>query len=346
MDQAFSLGRGLPQAFVLGGAFLLHDLGMALASYPVGVAELHEEPGWKDAAVQLFRRKHGRAPRASELSSLDAEIQRAATEQLLRLKHAEQAERLGTISYRHSGRDQEYYLLDDADLRQRYGRLIGRLAYSHWWPASELSSQFGDTIGAYPGSPTHWTIDPLKLALVLRVVDACHLDDRRAPGFLRALRKPTGESEKHWRFQEYVQTPHVKHGRLEFSSSNDFPLDDAEAWWLGYELLNLADDELHKADVILRDTGRPPFAVTGVSGADDPARMAQHLRTRGWTPVPTTIQVSNVPALVRNLGGTGLYGENPRVPLRELIQNARMLSSRGESRRSAISRGAKSASAY
>jgi hypothetical protein len=230
------------EAFVLGGAFLLHDLGMALASYPAGIAELRAELGWRDAAAQLFRRKYGRAPRANEMSSLDAEIQRAATEQVLRLRHAEQAERLGTISYQHSNRDEIYYLLDDTDLRQAYGRLIGRLAYSHWWPVDKLPDQFNATIGAFPGSPAEWTIDPLKLALVVRVAVACHLDTRRAPGFLRALRKPIGESEKHWRFQEYVQTPHAKNGRVEFSTPNDFPLEDVEVWWLGYEMLNLADD--------------------------------------------------------------------------------------------------------
>jgi hypothetical protein len=311
------------EAFVLGGAFLLHDLGMALASYPDGIAELQEKTGWKDAAAQLFRRKHGRAPRVNEMSNLDEEIKRAATEQLLRLRHAEQAENLAVTSYRHTTRDTEYFLIENADLRKTYGRLIGRIAYSHWWPANELSTHFNDIIGAFPGSPSEWTIDPLKLALVVRVADACHLDVRRAPGFLRALRKPTGESERHWRFQEYVQTPNAKNGRLEFSTPMEFPLEDVDVWWLGYEMLNMADDELRKADMILRDTRRQTFVVNCVAGANDPDRLTRHFRTKEWKPVPTKIQVSDVSALVRNLGGTGLYGENPRVPLRELIQNAR-----------------------
>jgi hypothetical protein len=257
------------------------------------------------------------------LTTLDEEIQRSATEQLLRLRHAEQAERLGTTGYQHSNRDGIYYLIDDADLRQTYGGLIGRLAYSHWWPADKLTDEFNRIIGAFSGGPSEWTIDPLKLALVVRVADACHLDTRRAPGFLRALRKPTGVSEKHWRFQEYVQISHTMDGRMVFSTPKDFPLEDGEVWWLGYEMLNLADDELREADMLLRDTGRRAFAVNGVAGANDPARLARHFRTKAWKPVPTKIQVSDEPSLVRNLGGTGLYGENPRVPLRELIQNAR-----------------------
>ena len=73
--------------------------------------------------------------------------------------------------------------------------------HSHWWPVEELPVQFNTVIGALPGSPPEWKIDPLKLALIVRVADACHLDGRRTPGFLRAARKPTGESEKHWRFR-------------------------------------------------------------------------------------------------------------------------------------------------
>lgn len=311
------------EAFVLGGAFMLHDLGMALASYPDGLAELRKDTKWRDAAVQLFRRKNGRMPRPSEMSSLGAEIEGAATEEVLRLRHAEQAGQLAKTGYRHANRDSEYYLIDDVELRDAYGELIGSIAHSHWLPARDLPGRFDKIIGAFPGSPADWTIDRLKLALVLRVADACHLDGRRAPGFLRALRKPSGVSERHWRFQEYLQTPHVNDRRLEFSASKDVPLDDAEAWWLAYEMLNLADHELCEAKIILRDKGKKEFLVDSISGADDPTRLVHHMPTSGWKPIPTTIRVGDVAGLVRSLGGSGLYGDNPRVPLRELIQNAR-----------------------
>lgn len=311
------------EAFGLGGAFLLHDLGMALASYPAGHADLEKDPSWADAAVQLFRRKHGRSPSSKEMGSLDADIRQGATEQLLRLRHAQHAEELATIAYRHTDRDMAYHLIEDEELRHRYGRLLGTIAYSHWWPAEQLPDRFKTPIGAFPGSPGEWTIDPLKLAFILRTADACHLDARRAPGFLRAIRKPTGESEKHWRFQEYVQTPYVEDGRVVFSATHAIPLDDREAWWLGYELVSLADRELRNADIILREAGKPPFAANAVAGASDPARLRRYFPTQGWEPVPTTLRISDVAGLVRNLGGQGLYGPNPRVPLRELIQNAR-----------------------
>src|SRR5437879_5711003 len=36
------------EAFVLGGAILLHDLGMGLAAYPGGLTVLRQETVWKD----------------------------------------------------------------------------------------------------------------------------------------------------------------------------------------------------------------------------------------------------------------------------------------------------------
>src|SRR5208337_2104208 len=120
------------EGFVLGGAFLLHDLGMALASYPVGMAELEKDPSWQDAATQLFRRKHGRSPSGKEMASLDPEDRQGATEQFLRLNHAKHAEEVATIEYRHTDRDAVYHLIEDEELRQRYGRIIGRIAHSHW----------------------------------------------------------------------------------------------------------------------------------------------------------------------------------------------------------------------
>ncbi|MGO9462674.1 MAG: ATP-binding protein [Isosphaeraceae bacterium] len=311
------------EGFILGGAFLLHDLGMALASYPGGGSELERETDWQDAVVQVFRRKYRRSPTKRERAAPEAEIKREATEQVLRLRHAKHAADLGTIGFRHADRDEVHYLIEDAELRQAYGPLIGRIASSHGWSADTLRAEFGSQIGAFAGSPPEWKIDPLKLALIVRVADACHLDARRAPGFLRALRKPAGESEKHWRFQGYVQTPLVENGRLVFGATKEMPLEDMATWWLCYDMLGFADRELRDADAILRESVKRRFAVDSVAGANDPARLRRYFPTKGWQPIPTKLQVSDVAGLVRNLGGQGLYGDNQRVPLRELIQNAR-----------------------
>jgi HSP90 family molecular chaperone len=46
------------------------------------------------------------------------------------------------------------------------------------------------------------------------------------------------------------------------------------------------------------------------------------VQTRGWRPIDAHLQVSDVPHIVESLGGSMLYGDDPTVALRELIQNA------------------------
>jgi len=43
------------EAFVLGCAFLVHDLGMGLAAYPEGLAGLKKLALWKDTVADLLR---------------------------------------------------------------------------------------------------------------------------------------------------------------------------------------------------------------------------------------------------------------------------------------------------
>lgn len=313
------------EGFVLGAAFLLHDLGLALASYPDGQIELREDPSWKDAIARSLRKRLGRIPNSGELRQPEPDIVQQADEEVLRLRHAQRAEDLAVIGFRHRSRDLTYYLLENFDLRQTYGRLAGRIAYSHWWSIDQIvdDPHLNREIGAFPKGPTDWTIEPLKLALVLRVTDACHLDARRAPGFLRALRKPDGVAEHHWRIQEFIQKPRAKNHRVEFTSPNPVPAADKEAWWVGYDLVQLADRELRDAEIVLSELSLPPFAVHGVAGCTSARSLAKYIPTAGWVPVDTSIRSSDVGALVRKIGGEGLYGRNPSVPLRELIQNAR-----------------------
>ena len=102
-----------------------------------------------------------------------------------------------------------------------------------------------------------------------------------AAGFLRALRKPTGESERYWRFQENVQAPFVENGQVVFTAPMDTPLGDVDCWWLGYELISLADRELHLADTMLRETGRPPVCRTRGCRSQRP-RQARKASSNLW----------------------------------------------------------------
>ena len=310
------------EAFVLGGAFLIHDLGMGLAAYPNGIEDLKKEPLWNDVVTSLLKEKLGRLPSKDELINLDIEIQKQATAQVLRNLHAKHAERLALIEWHNQEEDAQYRLIEDPEFRKLYGPLIGKIAHSHWWSVDKLRQEFQTKLGAPAGVPSDWVVDPLKLACILRVADASHLDARRASGFLRALRKPTGDSDDHWIFQGKLSQPMLKADRLEFTSGSPFPIEDASSWWLCFDALRSADLELREVDTLLADTDRPRLAARGVAGVEEPERLIKFIATKDWLPIDTRIKVSNVASLIRNLGGEQLYGDDKIVPLRELIQNA------------------------
>ncbi|MBZ5526730.1 MAG: ATP-binding protein [Acidobacteriia bacterium] len=153
------------------------------------------------------------------------------------------------------------------------------------------------------------------------MADAAHLDGARAPSWLKVIRKPHKSSTKHWVFQEKCNQPISQGDRLLFTSV-PFGADEAEAWWLCFDALQLLDRELSDVDSILADSKRKQFAMRGVQGAGQADRLCKWLQTDGWLPVDTRIRVSDVASLARELGGEQLYGRNRLVPLRELLQNA------------------------
>lgn len=121
---------------------------------------------------------------------------------------------------------------------------MGRIAHSHWWPVDKLREEFPVRLGAPYGYPRDWTIDPLKLACLLRVADVCHIDARRAPGFLRAIRQPEGIAQEHWVFQEHLHQPQPSEDRLLYTSGHRFGVEEASAWWLCFDTLQTIDREL------------------------------------------------------------------------------------------------------
>jgi Histidine kinase-, DNA gyrase B-, and HSP90-like ATPase len=312
------------EAFVLGGAFLIHDLGMGLAAWPGGLDDLMKEEGWDDVLAGALTSLLGRQPERSELSAPSTEALRIAKENALRERHALHAAELALISWKSTGTGANYHLIDNVDLRNNYGRLIGEIAASHWWDIDQVADRFpGTTIGAPVTCPDEWTVDALKLACLMRCADAAHLDARRAPGFLRAVRKPSPYSDLHWKFQGYLQRPRLENDRMVYTSVRPFELQDAPAWWLAFESIEMVDGELRKVDALLADRGKSRFRARSVKGADNPKRLAELVPTIGWNPIDARVTVSNVPGLVRSLGGANLYGDSPKIALRELIQNAR-----------------------
>jgi len=307
------------EAFVLGGSFLIHDLGMGLAAYPGGIDQLKKEPTWNDTIACLLKEKIDHIPTKEEIDNPDIEIVHQATEEILRGLHARRAKQLCDISWKEASN--EYYLIGNAEIRRKYGQIIGEIAQSHWLPVSRLADRFPSKIGALPGYPPDWSIDPIKLACLFRAADAVHIDSSRAPPFLRILRKPSEMSRNHWVFQEHLQQPMVENNRLKFTSGDQFPIEEISAWWLCFDVLKMIDRELCQIDALLADIGRERLEARGVVGIEDANRLAKLVPTKDWIPIDAQIKISNIPSLIKKLGGKHLYGEDPIVPLRELIQN-------------------------
>lgn len=313
------------ETFILGGAILVHDLAMSQAAYQNEFDKLKSEPIWRDTVSGLLRGKFSRTPTRDEIANPDAETEKSAIQTLLRELHARQATVLPTKEWGYAGT--KYYLLEDAELRVAFADDIGKVAFSHNWPLEHLlnSTKLLQKPAGGPGwLPRQWTVDLVKLACLLRTADALHADERRAPGFLAALRQPSGISDQHWRFQLLLNAPHreQKDDRIRYRSNRPFKIDEFDAWWICHDWLRIVDRELWTVDALLADTGRPRLAAKGVWNVDDPTRLAEDVQTEGWEPANAEVRISDIAGLVRMLGGKQLYGDRPEVPLRELIQNA------------------------
>lgn len=320
-------GPGFPaltptEAFMLGAAFLVHDLGMAFAAYPGGREELRRQEIWGDAVVAILRAELGRYPASHELAGVSEEVSAQADAVALRSLHAAQAEELVTAHWPDPDSGEALYLIDDRELRSALGPTTGKLAHSHWWSLDRVAREFSHVLGAPGGFPRDWTIDALKLACILRVADAAHLSPTRAPVFMRALKRPDGLSADHWRFQGKLLQPTAQNGRLQFSSASGFEPSEASAWWLCFDALESVDRELRQVDALLGDMQKPPLAVRGVAGAESPQRLSEWVQVRGWAPIDVRPKVTDALRVAEQLGGRALYGENPTVVLRELVQNA------------------------
>lgn len=324
-DSASSVAEGAvsvnpAEAFVLGASILLHDAGMSLAAYPGGLAEIRKTIAWKDSVARLALASEEHRMEAFDVDDPPDFIERRILPDVLRRLHAERAEELAEQAWQ--GPDgSQLYLVEDSELRRFYGPTIGRIAHSHWWSVQKIEQEFSEDLGALANHTVN-RIDRVKLACLLRVADALHIDSRRAPRFLRAITNPGGLSGLHWSFQERLARPHIELDAVVFTTGQPFRREDAEAWWLAYDTLNAVDRELRDVDLLLQSRGREVLKARRVKGAGSPEMLARSVETRGWRPVDARLQVSDVPRIIENLGGSKLYGNDPTVALRELIQNA------------------------
>lgn len=309
------------EAWVLGLSILLHDIGMGLAAYPGGLEELKSTDLWKDLIAMRLLQRLGRAALPGEMANPPTEIEQEATRESLRVLHAKRASDLALVSWSSNGTD--FHLIEDDELRTNFGGIAGRIAQSHHHDVGQLQSTLGPKLGAPGFLPQDWTLDPVKIACLLRVADACHLDSRRAPSFLMALRKPVGLSRDHWVFQNNLLRPQLAEGSaLTFTSSRPFVDEEADAWFLCAETLEMVDRELRGVDELLCHSNRQQLKASRVLAVGDNERMSTYIKTENWEPLDSRLKVGDVPGLVEKLGGESLYGPNELVTIRELIQNA------------------------
>lgn len=136
---------------------------------------------------------------------------------------------------------------------------------------------------------TQLKVDLLKIACLLRVADALHLDRRRAPLFVRALDRPGGVSALHWAFQSKLAFPYIENDAVVFTADEPCTIEEAESWWCGFDAFCLADRELRAADLLLREQGRGGLKARRVKGANNLDELVRLVSVSGWRPVETRL---------------------------------------------------------
>jgi len=312
------------EVFIFGGAVLLHDLGHTVTVYEGGADAIKQTDEWRQAVLwRLDLADDDPNPSDETFLKPGKDIEAAALFDALRSLHAGQAEVLCRQSY--EGPYGPIFLLDDDELRPHLGQVIGRVAASHHWDRETLREQLGGRRGPFAMVPDLGTLQPVKLACLLRCADACQIDQRRAPDIDYALHQPDGTSKQHWNAQNRLSLPHrdqETENSITFTSTFDFEEENADAWWIAHDLVHVAHQELQECDALMRDQGLQAFAVKGVAGASDSAALSEKIRTSGWKPVDASLRISDPRQMVELFGGKNYYGEHALwVAVRELLQN-------------------------
>ena len=322
-------GKAFPlnpvEAFVLGGAILLHDAGHALATYRGRLEELQKTPQWRDKLAMALRQPTGEPATKDAMANPPAEVKDRVLFDTLRVLHAQRAVQLAEYGVIDPATGDTLHLIDDDQIRKHLGESMGLIAASHHWNLDQLEAKLQTKVGAISGMPDAWAIDPIKIACVLRCADAIQIDQTRAPDFLYAQLLIRGVSDLHWRAQNRLASPTLDHKdpkSLLFTSTKAFERNEADAWWIAFDAINQADKEIQQTNIFLGDLGRPTLSVARIRDANSPERLALSVKTRGWRPVSAEVKISNVGRVVSWFGGEALYGKDLTVPIRELVQNA------------------------
>lgn len=312
------------EIFIYGGAVLLHDSALCFEAYG-GVDTLRATDIWRDAYALGKER--------GEL------VEKVLTDfcdfQSVRLLHAKQAAFLATKTWRSKETEEHISLISDDLLRNSYGEIIGQIASTHHWNIDELKERLPPFIGATDEFPNEWGVNPIKIACLLRCADALHISKARAPDLLNIITTRAGVSRNHWQAQNWL-APATLHPddtagqTLLITSTKAFDEKNDRAWWVAYDLIELANREIQAANEVLRGVSGATdgLQIKQIAGSGSTSELSKYVRTSGWRPAPIKLGVSDVKGLVEKLGGQSLYGtkdfeSNFLIVLRELIQNAK-----------------------
>jgi len=303
------------EGYVLGCAFLIHDAAHVSPAYSGGLASLTNTDEWKDLVGLKFK---GSEPieGSAEYESLLFDV--------ARIHHAKQAKEITRISWRDQSNNTEIYFIDEPELRSIYSELIGEIAESHNWSSEKVFNTFQHRKINPPGflNEKDWEVDCLKIAFILRTADAAHIDSRRAPSYLFSFLNPQKTSRLHWLYQNKLGKLKLIDNKLRINSGSSFNETERSAWWLAFDTAQMIDKELKSAFYYLCDGGREPLSAQSVLGIESPSSFSSYVTVNNWEPEDTSIYISNLPSLIKMLGGSALYGNDETVSFRELIQNS------------------------
>ncbi len=307
------------ETFILGMAFLLHDAASSTFAFSNGIDDLVNTSEWKDFVAQKNFDK--------ETMERGKPGYKQTLLETLRILHSQQAEKLLKQNWKDLN-DEPRYLMEDIELRNYYGPIIGKIAASHGKDVAIAENRWANAAPITPhaclklNANTDWNVDCLKIAMLMRCIDAAHIDSNRAPDTYALFNQPSGESEKHWKFQNHLGNVAINDKNELYWTGQIFEEKDSDAWWLCFDTMKMIDREIRKANVILDNNNRKELRAKGVLGAQDINKFLHNVPVQGWQPIDIGFQISQIDKVIERFGGAKLYGNKPYLALKELIQNA------------------------
>ena len=288
------------EAFVLHVAFLIHDAGMSMSTLN-NIEEIKRNSIYTDYITEKGDTE---------------ENHKNALFMTVRQLHGEFAYKIS-----HEVLAEDEYLIENIELREELGKIIGKIAKSHTMGINYIEQSLSYyTCPKYP----FWKIDCQKLAYILRVSDAAHLDNRRTPKTNKMIEEIPGVSKHHWTFQKKLGFPSISDDNLLIYPNNaSFKIDEQKAWWFCYSALKDLDRELRDAKLFFEINRSPEINIRaiGVKSIGDTLELGnKYIITEGWKAIDTTIKATQPVRLALELGGITLYQQS-YYAIRELIQN-------------------------